>query len=677
LLWIKKRFKIIRVDNEIPTMATEISSAAVVPKPVSTFKCGKCDVEADEGKYLLKVHSSCPYLQCESCFRISNTAPSGPFVCCAQCSEDSKINVDSIDAAVLYYKGVYCLEVLRDAGDGYLSGAKHFESILRNYPDHYQAQSLLTRCYHHAYAGSKLVQKWEIIANSSLKCIELAKKCNDKDDIECRRRLCEVFIRYANPHAALMHINVAMQLLAEGEETESVPRGILSSTQLQQIAMSRFTNLPPLRFRIGDPVECHVGNMGWKSGMVVDYWYREDSFPLNLTAPYQVRLDGPEGVLIYAPADTVIHIRLMTMTVKDQNTGGVAVKQQGAIDMEKLEELIVRRVPESDRAWLAGPGRVQWLLIQRAHSVLPREQCMGRVRHGSRVKTEEQLAAQFVEWIGGDSIDLIRRQAEDDKDPAKMLLLGDCYVLSVKMPAEGMDADRGYEWYYNSAVANHPEGLTAYAMLMYLTLLPPDKSNDADFELVIPLSNHLDQNHLEMWRCLENAAKQGHLSPFACSRIDNHRNPLFKIPSFCRTLYASHRREYRLLHRLRCNYSECGVSPCGKEYRLAECGKCRARKYCCQACQQADWGAGHDKECALLAQLTREGAGAGAVAAVAAAVAGGASVGAEDGAGASASVAAGVVAADVAAPGVAGEGGGGASAGPGDGGGKSKAAADA
>lgn len=599
------------------TERTESTAASVLSQAASPLKCNKCSAHAEEGQYLLKIHSSCGYLQCESCFRASNTVPSGPFVCCPQCPEGSIINVNSIDTAVLYYKGMYCLEVLRNAGDGYLSGANHFESILRNYSDHYQSQSLLTRCYHHAYAGSKLDQKWEIIANSSLKCIELAKKCHNKDDIECRRRLAEVFIKYSNPHAALMHINVAVQLLADGEETESVPRGILNSAQLQQIAMARFTSLPPLRFKIGDPVECNVGNLGWKSGMVVDHWYREEAFPLNMTAPYQVRLDGPEEVLIYAPADSMFHIRLLTINAREDNNGPASalpqVQPQPAINMEKLEKLILAKASAGDKEWLSGEGRIRWLTIQRAHSVVPREAHeKGWLRHGSQVKTEQSLSDEFISWVGSDSLEEIRRKAEQDEDPAAMLLLGDCYVLSLKLPRQDeMDADRGYRWYYQSAVASYPPGLTSYAMLMYLSLLPLDQSDDADFDQPIPLAKHLDQNHVEMWRCLENAAKHGHISRFLCSRIDNHRNPLFKIPPSCRTLYVSHRREYRLLHRLRCNYPQCGVNPCQREYTLKACQKCRVRRYCGQACQVADWEGGHKGECKLLAQVAGVGGGGG------------------------------------------------------------------
>ena len=50
---------------------------------------------------------------------------------------------------------------------------------------------------------------------------------------------------------------------------------------------------------MGDRIECNTG--GWSKGTVVKTWYREDEWPNNKWAPYQVQLDS--GNLIYAPID--------------------------------------------------------------------------------------------------------------------------------------------------------------------------------------------------------------------------------------------------------------------------------------------------------------------------------------------------------------------------------------
>ena len=54
-----------------------------------------------------------------------------------------------------------------------------------------------------------------------------------------------------------------------------------------------------LRFDVGDRVACNIG--GWASGTIVKVWYRDESWPEDKLAPYQVQLD--QGTLIYAPID--------------------------------------------------------------------------------------------------------------------------------------------------------------------------------------------------------------------------------------------------------------------------------------------------------------------------------------------------------------------------------------
>ena len=56
----------------------------------------------------------------------------------------------------------------------------------------------------------------------------------------------------------------------------------------------------PLRFKIGDMVDCNVENT-WLSGHVVALHYTEPGFPHDCTAPYQVRL--LRGCLVFAPHD--------------------------------------------------------------------------------------------------------------------------------------------------------------------------------------------------------------------------------------------------------------------------------------------------------------------------------------------------------------------------------------
>ena len=62
-----------------------------------------------------------------------------------------------------------------------------------------------------------------------------------------------------------------------------------------------------LRFAIGSLVECQTED-GWQPGTVTRHWYTQKSFPQNMCAPYQVRLDT--GKMIFAPMDEDQFIRI-------------------------------------------------------------------------------------------------------------------------------------------------------------------------------------------------------------------------------------------------------------------------------------------------------------------------------------------------------------------------------
>ena len=73
---------------------------------------------------------------------------------------------------------------------------------------------------------------------------------------------------------------------------------------------------PELRFEVGDRVRCRTGPRSWAAGTVVQLWYREDTWPEDVVAPYQVKLDGSDD-LIFAPADEDEVIRA-ALTVPDR-----------------------------------------------------------------------------------------------------------------------------------------------------------------------------------------------------------------------------------------------------------------------------------------------------------------------------------------------------------------------
>ena len=65
-------------------------------------------------------------------------------------------------------------------------------------------------------------------------------------------------------------------------------------------------NTPPLRFKIGQAVQCRFEER-WSKGTIVKIWYREDHWPASHFEPYQIQLE--DGTLIAAPLDEDCSIR--------------------------------------------------------------------------------------------------------------------------------------------------------------------------------------------------------------------------------------------------------------------------------------------------------------------------------------------------------------------------------
>ena len=80
------------------------------------------------------------------------------------------------------------------------------------------------------------------------------------------------------------------------------------NTEYSMATASQSPLPPPLRFDIGQRVECYIDE-GWQEGFVVGLYYREFEWPQNLVVPYQVLLRDHDR-LIYAPIDEDHTIRI-------------------------------------------------------------------------------------------------------------------------------------------------------------------------------------------------------------------------------------------------------------------------------------------------------------------------------------------------------------------------------
>ena len=62
------------------------------------------------------------------------------------------------------------------------------------------------------------------------------------------------------------------------------------------------------RFQVGAAVMCNLGSSGWKLGRIIALHYREDHWPAEMDAPYQVALEA-DHALIYVPEDDPAYCR--------------------------------------------------------------------------------------------------------------------------------------------------------------------------------------------------------------------------------------------------------------------------------------------------------------------------------------------------------------------------------
>ena len=109
----------------------------------------------------------------------------------------------------------------------------------------------------------------------------------------CYFELARIFGTYSNYPAALECSKLAYEHCLRSSNQVYLSSNLVHYKDAYVKARASFSELPPLRFAVGDEVEfLHELETGseWKPGKVVEIYYWEKGFDIIFTAPYRLQL---------------------------------------------------------------------------------------------------------------------------------------------------------------------------------------------------------------------------------------------------------------------------------------------------------------------------------------------------------------------------------------------------
>lgn len=194
--------------------------------------------------------------------------------------------------------------------------------------------------------------------------------------------------------------------------------------------------------------------------MVVKHYYREISFRIELTAPYQILMDccgllcACDKIFIYAPEDTDTCIKSLktshpkkTLRMARRTSRSPLEHSTNDVDVAALaNEIRKRLVGHRDiLLWFESISlrKIYALYMQ---FIRPRKK-LAKVQRLSVV----DIAIEFVHFIGFETIDQLKERAKKNHFDA-VFQLGDCYLCQLKMSPENQNWNTACSYYEQAAV---------------------------------------------------------------------------------------------------------------------------------------------------------------------------------------------------------------------------------
>ena len=281
-------------------------------------KCMKCREKSDillSPHPAFRVNESCAHIFCQRCFKKENETSTNHAFKCPCCHMLVYENIQSIDEAILLGEASTLSDYIspRLEGDTMIAEEdvakihrinnlviEKLEIVFRFNPTNFNViYFLFLSCmYGHKFLIAH--KQFRFMNFYTLKLFDYSFKIYDHPTIErygfikmeCCHELTRIFHVYHNYPTALKYAKLAYEhcLRSSHHDNLQAYKGVYIKYRAD------FTNLPPLRFAVGDEIEfLHELETGseWKQGKVVEFYYRERDFDISFSAPYRLQLlDG-------------------------------------------------------------------------------------------------------------------------------------------------------------------------------------------------------------------------------------------------------------------------------------------------------------------------------------------------------------------------------------------------
>ena len=643
----------------------EVPKNGKVQLTLKLGKCSNCHQITDNLLLSYCKRSDEGHLFCLDCFKNANKTNSRGNMKCPCCTEIFCSCVLSLEECILIGEGNYtCYEAQYEANQG--SKAEYvyrirekaidqYEAALFMNPTNYVVTDSLNKVYIDCleYCAEAVhnprvtiqatIEKKRINQKLHDSCLSLIDRCNtiETPDFNLLTHNClllaRMFESISNYAASMKYYKLAYEYCLRSTDRTHLEEHKQDYMRVKELVAEE----SPVRFAVGDLVECYVesadGESGvYKFGKVNELHYRDSFFPLEFTAPYRIELcpdhdsaDQPP-VYIWVKADIDRYVRRVSVKIieeaRHQARLNAKVKELAQVYCSKEFMLEVYRTLKQDQEFV-DRLRTEWEIELTERVVyLYRMLIMYRQRlvhtdSGYRLSTTEEVVSEikayFTKAVATKSTRYNTKEAEimilrlPDR-PARAMLKGSDTAIShyIRFFTYYL------EWYKHGKACKEASDYYITLLELGFSLPPPvsclspsvlkafSTAKPHQFAGIAKESGSTEVTILaQLWTAMcsfiekcdtELAAECPFIYFFVKYCLDHGMG----VP---KAALAVHDRMNLQLSRefIRCANPACELSELGKstgQVKFKKCSRCEAVNYCSRECQVAHHPV-HKKSC--------------------------------------------------------------------------------